>query len=426
MEFSPFLLVRQHFPSRKLNDIPAEVRAQLDQAGFAQRLKPGSTVAIGVGSRGIANIDVIVHSLVQWWQQQGMKVFIFPAMGSHGAASAKGQAAVLEKYGITAEKMGCPIRSSLDVVELGRTPEGIHTFMDKNAHSADGVMLCGRVKWHTDFAGKIESGLFKMMAIGIGKFAGAQRYHAYAYKMGLEAMIRSVGRQVLASGKILGGLAILEDGNHDTAQLTAVRVEEMEQKEEELQALVKTWMPRIPFEALDFLIINEIGKIFSGAGMDPKVVNRSVNGAYNPWPNAPIIERIFLRDLNPLSYGNAVGIGMCDVMNTRVLKKMKKKPTYVNSITACTPAAIRVPVNFSTDQECMNQLWRTVGKEDPKELTMCWVRNSQDLSLLAVTENLRPAIESNPNLEIVREAQPIQYDDNGNLVDWLSSGEASH
>ena len=155
-----------------------------------------------------------------------MRPFLFPAMGSHGAASAAGQAEVLAHYGITEAAMGCPIVSQLEVVSLGKTPDGIEAFMDKAAYDSDGVMLVGRVKWHTDFAGKIESGLFKMMAIGLGKFAGAQRYHAYAYRLGLEHVIRSIGRQVLASGKILGGLAILEDAHHHTGKIDAVPVED--------------------------------------------------------------------------------------------------------------------------------------------------------------------------------------------------------
>jgi len=420
MEFAPFLLVRQHFPSYRLNDIPAAVREQLNTAGFARQLKPGASVAIGVGSRGIANIAAIVGTVVGWWKEQGMKPFLFPAMGSHGAATPAGQTAVLAKYGITEDSMGCPIKSALAVVDLGKTDEGITVFMDKAAHSASGVMLVGRVKWHTDFAGKIESGLFKMMAIGLGKFAGAKQYHAFAYRMGLEAVIRSVGRKVLGSGKILGGLAILEDGNHDTACVRAVRVEEMEQKEEENLALVKSWMARLPVQALDILILNEIGKVYSGAGMDTKVVNRSVNGEYNPWPDAPRIERIFVRDLSPLSYGNAVGIGMADVINTRLLRKMKKKPTYVNSITASTPAAIRIPVNFAEDRKCLEAFWPTVGKMEPKSVTIGWIRNSQDLTLMAFTENLRPELEANPQVEILGAARGLEFDAAGNLVDWLA------
>ena len=193
IRFNPFYTVRQNFPSHRIIDIPAEVRKQMAAAGFQQRLKPGATVAIGVGSRGIANIALIVRTLVEWWKEQGMQPFIFPAMGSHGAATAKGQTEVLAKYGITESDMGCPIHSRLDVVDLGTTPEGIQAVMDRTAYNAGGVMLVGRVKWHTDFAGKLESGLFKMMAIGLGKFAGARRYHAHAYRIGLEAVIRGVG-----------------------------------------------------------------------------------------------------------------------------------------------------------------------------------------------------------------------------------------
>src|ERR1700676_3433269 len=246
MKLPRLLLGNQNFPGRPHRDIPSAVRKELSAAPFASRLKPGGRVAIGVGSRGITNIATIVRSVVEYWKSQGMRPFIFPAMGSHGAATAEGQADVLAHYGIIEETMGCPVLSSLEVVPVGATPEGIKTFMDRNAHESDGVMLVGRVKWHTDFAGKIESGLFKMMAIGLGKFAGAQRYHTYAYRLGLEHVIRTVGRQVLGSGKILGGLAILEDANHNTAQLTAVPVAEMEPKEEELLALTKSWMGRIP------------------------------------------------------------------------------------------------------------------------------------------------------------------------------------
>src|SRR6266581_2112450 len=186
MPFPRMLHVKQNFPDRRLSDIPGTVKKELGDAGFGAGLAPGATVAIGVGSRGISNISTIVKSVVSYWTAKGMKPFIFPAMGSHGAATAEGQADVLAHYGIIQETMGCPIRSSLEVISLGRTPEGIEAFLDKHASQADGVMLVGRVKMHTDFAGKIESGLFKMMGIGLGKWAGAKHYHTYAYKMGLE------------------------------------------------------------------------------------------------------------------------------------------------------------------------------------------------------------------------------------------------
>jgi hypothetical protein len=423
MDFPRLLLVRQNFPDRSIPEVRPAVLTELVGSPFGGRTKPGARVAIGVGSRGISNIATITRAVVDFWKSKGARPFIFPAMGSHGAATAEGQADVLAHYGIIEGTMGCPVVSSLDVVPVGRTPEGIEAFMDRNAYESDGVMLVGRVKWHTDFAGNIESGLFKMMAIGLGKFAGAQRYHTYAYKLGLEQVIRSIGRQVLAAGKILGGLAILEDANHNTAKVAAVPVEAMEQREEELLRLVKSWMGRIPMD-LDVLILDEIGKNISGAGMDTKVVNRGVYGQYNPWPDAPRIERIFIRGLSDLSYGNGVGLGMADVINDRLLEKIDWNPTQINSLTASTPAAIRTPVHFATDRECIERIAPTVGRIDLKDVTYGWIRNSLELGMLALSENLRQQIERNPNLEILGASRPMEFDAKGNLADLLvAAGE---
>jgi len=415
MQFPRMLVCRQDFPDRRIPDVGAEVRSQLGASGFATRLKPGSRVAIGVGSRGIHNIATIVRNVVDYWKSQGMQPFLFPAMGSHGAASAQGQADVLAHYGITESTMGCPLISQLEVVSLGKTAEGIEAFMDKVAYDSDGVMLVGRVKWHTDFAGKIESGLYKMMAIGLGKFAGAQRYHSYAYRgMGLEAVIRSVGRQVLGSGKILGGLAILEDANHNTAKLDAVPVELMERREEEHLALVKTWMGKIPFD-LDILIMDEIGKNISGAGMDTKVANRGVNGEYNPWPNTPKFSRVFVRNLSEHTYNSAVGMGMADVVTDRLVNRINWQPTWINSLTANTPAAIRTPIHFPTDRECLERVAPTVGKLELADVTYGWIRNTMELTRLALSENVRTAVERDPLL-VIEGSMDIEFDGAGNLI----------
>ncbi len=417
------LTVRQKFPDRRLPDIPSTVTAELTP--LAGSLKPGARIAIGVGSRGIANIAVIMRSVVEFFKSRGFQPFIFPAMGSHGAATAEGQASVLAHYGIDEAHTGCPVVSSLDVVPLGATPDGIEAFMDRSAFEADGVFLVGRVKWHTDFAGKIESGLFKMMAIGLGKFAGAQRYHTYAYRLGLEHVIRTVGRQVLKSGKILGGLAILEDANHHTAQLTAVRVDEMERKEEELLALVKSWMGRIPFP-LNILIVDEIGKNYSGAGMDTKVVNRGVNGEYNPWDTAPHFNRIYLRGLSEHSYGNGVGLGMADVVHDRLLKQIDWTPTHINSLTASTPAAIRTPIHFPSDREALEKIWPTVGLLRQQDVTIGRIANSLEIAILQLSENLRPQIEANPMLEIIGGPEELDFDADGNLPMALEGIAAVH
>jgi len=408
------MIVRQKFPDRRISDVAAEVQKQLNASGFASRVQPGARIAIGVGSRGIHNIATIVRSVVAFWKDRGMQPFLFPAMGSHGAASAAGQADVLAHYGITETSMGCPLVSQLEVVSLGKTADGIEAFMDKLAYGSDGVFLVGRVKWHTDFAGSIESGLFKMMAIGLGKFAGAQRYHNYAYRLGLEHVIRSIGRQVLKSGKILGGLAILEDASHNTAKLDAVPVEVMEQREEENLALVKSWMARIPADA-DILIMDEIGKNISGAGMDTKVANRGVNGEYNPWPNTPKFQRVFIRNLSELTYNSGVGMGMADVVTDRLVDRIDWEPTRINSITANTPAAIRTPVHFATDRECLERFAPTVGKLDLSEVTYAWIRNTMELGRLGLSENLRSVIERNPELEIESIGE-FDFDGHNNLI----------
>src|SRR5262245_43584097 len=255
---SRLLIVRQDFPDRALPDPGAEARRQLEQRDLAARVRSGSRIAIGVGSRGIANLAPIVGNTVQYWRSHGMDPFIFPAMGSHGAATPEGQAAVLAHFGITEASMGCPIVSRLEVVPLGRTEDGVDVFMDAAAHASDAVMIVARVKWHTTFSGAIESGLMKMMAIGMGKFAGAQRYHAHAQRLGLEHVIRTAGRLVLQSGKMIGGVAIVEDACHHTARIDAVAAECLERRDEDLLAVAKSWMPTLPCD-VDVLIVDRIG-----------------------------------------------------------------------------------------------------------------------------------------------------------------------
>jgi hypothetical protein len=411
---SRLLLVRQTFPDLRLADVAGEVTRQLEASGFAARLRPGARIAIGVGSRGIANIAVIVHAVVQYWRRHGMTPFIFPAMGSHGAATPEGQAGVLAHLGMTDESMGCPIVSRLEVVSLGTTGEGIEVFMDAAAHAADAVMVVGRVKWHTNFNGTIESGLMKMMAIGLGKFAGAQKYHTHAQRIGLEQVIRSAGRKVLQSGRMIGGLAILEDAHHNTAKLDAIPAACMEQREEDNLALAKSWMPRLPCD-LDVLIVDEMGKNISGTGMDAKVVNRGPNSEYNPWPGLPSVRRIFVRDLDPRSYGNAVGIGIADVTTERLVRHIDWEPTRVNALSSGTTSRIRVPVQFASDREALSWISGTAGKLDPADVTYGWIRNTLELDRLMISPHLRSLVEAQPQIAIEDEIE-VTWDNSQNLA----------
>ena len=287
---SRLLIARHDFPDLRLGDVRGEARQQLERSGFAAQLRPGARVAIGVEAAASPISPPLSRARCSTGPRVGCHR-LFPAMGSHGAATPEGQAEVLAHFGITESSIGCPIISRADVVSLGRTDDGIEAFMDAEAHAADAVMIVARVKWHTSFSGRIESGLMKMMAIGLGKFAGAQKYHTHAQRFGLEHVIRTVGRRVLQSGKMIGGLAILEDACHNTARLEAVPANSMEVRDEENLALAKSWMPRLPCD-LDVLIVDEMGKNISGTGMDAKVVNRGPEGEYNPWAELPSVGRI--------------------------------------------------------------------------------------------------------------------------------------
>jgi len=411
-----FYPIRQTFPRRALPDVPAAVRAEVAGSCLVRRLKPGARVAIGVGSRGISNIAAIVRATVEHFQSAGLKPFLFPAMGSHGAATAAGQASVLAHYGIDENSMGCPVESSFDVVSLGRTADrGIEVFAGRDAWESDGVFLINRVKWHTSFDGALESGVCKMLAIGLGKIEGARSAHGHARNIGMDAVIHSVAAHVVATGKILGGLAVLEDAHHATAKVAALPAASLIDGEEELLRLTKSWMGRIPVPALDVLIIDEIGKNISGTGMDMKVVNRGVHGQVNPWPGAPKIERIFARDLSALSYGNAVGVGLADVIHDRLLAKIDFNAGRINAMTSGSLAAVKTPLHFQTDRECLELLMATVGKFAAKDVTMGWIRNTLDLGEIALTDNLLDEVRKNPDLEITGPGFEMEFDSEGNL-----------
>jgi hypothetical protein len=276
-------------------------------------------------------------------------------------------------------------------------------------------MLINRVKWHTGFAGKIESGVCKMMAIGLGKIEGAKSCHAHGRRHGMEAVIRSVGERALASGKILGGLAILEDAHHNTAEVAALPAATLIEREEELLQRVKSWMPRVPVDELDVLIIDEVGKNISGTGMDTKVVNRGVLGQYNPWPDTPRIQRIFIRDLSRHSYGNGLGIGLADVIHDRVLEKIDLEAGWVNAITSGSLPTVRTPIHFPSDRKCLETLAVTVGKFDPREVTIGRIRNTLELGSLWMTENTVDRLKSNVELAL-GDARPMEFDSAGNLI----------
>ena len=280
-------------------------------------------------------------------------------------------------------------------------------------------ILTNRVKPHTDFEGKNESGIDKMAAIGMGKAVGAAAYHERAFigDLDLGQVILSVGRHMVATQKILGGLAILEDANNNTAQLVAMPAARIESMEEEALKLVKSWRGHIPMD-LDVLIVNEIGKNISGPGMDPRVINRSSTTlAYNPWKDLPWIGRIYARSLSEKSHHNGMGVGLADVVHDRLLAAVDWKATQLNAITATIPRVASTPLHYPTDRECLEVVVRTTGMtKRPSDIRIGWIENTLILNTIALSQNLRPQIEANPQLEIISEAMPVLFDANGQLA----------
>jgi hypothetical protein len=411
MSFASLRTIRQSFESHALTDVARSVREELSARGIGSHLRKGSRIAIGVGSRGISNLAEIVRSTVDHFKESGSHPFIIPAMGSHGGATAEGQRGVLEHYGITEASVGCPVVSSVDVIPFGRTADGFETWIDASAARSDGVFIINRIKWHASFEGPVESGLLKMCGIGLGKVRGASTYHTYAARSGLGAVVQSVGQHVLASGKVVGGLAIVEDANHATAKVSALLANEIEQREPELLQLARSWMPRIPFDEVDILVIDEIGKEISGTGMDSKVVNRHPHGNVNPWSWAPRIRRIYLRDLSETTAGNANGIGMADVISQRLYDRIDWHATNINGITASNLNVVKTPMRCPNDRAAIELLAGSVGRTRPEDVTIVRLRNTLELNRMQVTDNLLDGktFESGDSFELT-------FDQSGNLA----------
>jgi len=417
MSLPTVVRVQQNLDASHITDIPKTVSQQIGKLGLQGRLKPGQTVAITGGSRGVANIAVILRSIVDELRKLDVRPFIIPAMGSHGGGTAEGQRLVLEHYGITEASMGVPIRATMETTQVGETPQGIPVFLDNYALEADHVVVVNRVKPHTDFDGDIESGLCKMMAIGLGKHTGAIHYHRANIKHGYYTVITNVSRVVRANCKILFGLGIVENAYDETAVIEAMLTPEIENSERRLLAIAKSSLARIPFDQGDVLVVDEMGKNISGAGMDTNVIGRNVSqrerGPIKPW-----FTRIFVRDLTEESNGNAVGIGLADLVSRRLVNKIDYSPTYINAITSTNVEAARVPVTFDTDREAMETAFSTCGNS-LEACRMIWIKNTLKLDQFIATEALLDEIGTKPHLKVLEQLGELAFDGKGNLPSLL-------
>ena len=309
--------VRQSFPRPRVEDVAAEVQRELATLHLGETIRAGQTVAVTAGSRGIAQIHRIIKAIVDHLKELGASPFIVPAMGSHAGGMAEGQRALIERYGITEQYCGCPIHASMETAIVCRAQEGFPVHFDRHAYQADHVVVCGRVKPHTNFTGDVESGLMKMMLIGLGKHEGAKIYHRAIQDYSFAQIVRSVAREVLAKCKIAAGVAIVENGYDETAKIAAVRPDEFEQREKQLLLLAREWMPRLPFDRAGILLLDEIGKNISGTGMDTNVVGRKY-GVHQAAPDEfPKIRMIAIRNLTDETHGNATGLGMAEFCRAR-------------------------------------------------------------------------------------------------------------
>jgi hypothetical protein len=404
--------VRQRFTGPRLADIPAGVRTALGAAGLP--IKRGDSVAVGAGSRGIANIAAIVRATVDELKARGARPFIFPAMGSHGGATAEGQRNVLAHYGITEETMGCEIRASMDVVQVGEAL-GLPVWQDRIAAEADWIGLVNRIKPHTDFKGSIESGLFKMMTIGLGKYRGAIQYHRANVTHGYETVITAVGREVLAKARIGFGLGIVENGYDETARVEAFAAGDLEAGERRLLKEAREWMARLPFSPIDVLVVEEMGKNISGAGMDTNVIGRPSN-PHEPFPADPKILWIAALDLTEESYGNATGIGNADFTTRRLVEKIDMKMTLINCITACSPNGAKVPATYDTDREAIETALSCIGLTPPEKARVIRVKNTLLLGEIECSEAYGPEIAKRSDLEVIGEGRPLSFDAAGRIL----------
>ncbi len=411
MTFPRMCRIKQRFEGPTLHDIPGAVRETMRTLHLQDKVKPGQTVAVTAGSRGIANIDRITRAVVDELKALGLAPFIVPTMGSHGGATAEGQRTVLEHYGITEVAMGCPIRSSMEVEQIGEV-KGMPVFCDKNAWGADHIAVVARIKPHTDFSGEIESGLFKMMAIGLGKRRGAEHYHRAGQTHSYAEIFPLVGRKVLQTARVLFGLGIVENGYDQTARIRALLPKEFEDGEKALLRDAKAWMARLPFDELDLLIVDDLGKNISGAGMDTNVIGRPY---IQKVLDRPKILRIFVRDITPESEGNAQGIGFAEMITRRLLDKIDYRATYINAITSGAPEAIRVPMTFDTDREAIQVALGMIGLTPPKEARVVRIKNTLNLVEMDVSEVLLPKVKAHDRHSVVTEPTPLAFDARGNL-----------
>ncbi len=412
--------IRQSFDTPRLADVVDAVRQQMASLNLADRVQPGQSVAITVGSRGVANVALITREIVQHFLSLRAIPFVVPAMGSHGGATAAGQRAVIEGFGVTEEFIGCPIKATMETVIVDKTPQGIPVHFDKNASEADHVFIANRIKPHTMFVGPIESGLHKMMLIGLGKQAGAVVYHRAIKSFTFLEIIRAVADVVVRKCRVVGGLGIVENAFEETCLVEGVPVEKFYERECALLEMARAWMPRLPLNDIDLLVIDEIGKEISGTGMDTNIVGRKFNDHAATPDDTTNCRRIFIRGLTEKTHGNGTGIGLAEFTNSRTVKALDIESTTVNCVTAGHVTAAMIPVHYDTDREVVHTALKTLGLTEPPDARVVQIRNTLLLQEMLVSESCLPQLKDNPRVTILSGPLVWEFDLAANLVDVIA------
>jgi len=407
-----FVKVAQKLSSETIDGIEETISREFKK--FSHVDLSGKSIALGVGSRGIKEQRSVVESVLRELKAAGAEPFIVPTMGSHGGGSAEGQIKVLESYGYTEANMGVPIRASMDVIELGKLENGTSVYCDRIASEADYIIACARVKPHTDFRGPYESGLIKMLAIGLGKHAGATALHFNGFEM-FKELIPESGRTFIANANLLFGIAMVENADENLKCLELVAPEDFMKRDAELLEIAKASIPQLLFKNIDLLIVDEIGKNISGAGMDPNVTGRPVEYIAG-FEIGPKIGRIMLRDLTDVTEGNASGIGIADVTTQRVLGKMDWTKTYVNIVTAGVLDGAKMPIIANTDRDAIGIGIRGCPGVSSDKARIVRIANTLELNTVWVSEPMLDEVNENANLNALSQPFDCDFSDKGELL----------
>jgi len=404
--------VQQRFDDAHISDVEKAVREQLTRPEIAARVNSGMRIAIGAGSRGIANIGITVRTTVQALRELGAKPFVFPAMGSHGGATPEGQQAVLAGYGITEEDVGAPIRATMDTILIGEMKDGTPVHMDRYAHEADGVVLINRIKPHTSFRGPIESGVVKMIVIGMGKIQGATHMHAHGMDLFPELLPR-VAAFLMERTSILFGIGVVENAYDRTAIVEALLPDALVEREVELQTKAKSLMGRLYFSDIDILLIDQMGKEISGAGFDPNITGRNHRGVTGF--DDPKVQKIVVLDLTKMTNGNATGLGLADVITRKLYDAIDYPSTYGNVITSAYLDGALIPIAMPTDQQAVQLAIKTLVRVKQGQARIVRIRDTLSIDKISVSEPMLTEVKQHPDMSIIGEPAPFDFAPDGTL-----------